>query len=1684
MWGAIRNLADHVQQETLNGIAGANQLLEQLDHAIEEEDDDEDNDEDDGDVVHGGGEDIVESSGDVLEQEDEEMSVGVKDEGSKQITRKEKVTTKVSKEVHSSNTASFTTSSSVAVSSSDYEAVISSIQKSLQNMKDYDSVEEMRQATESIDKSVSSLRSICKSQKVAIEDLKLQHKTAMKEVKLLKKCQTEFESDVESLKVELRENNTAANKYKNQVNTLQKEMKSEREVGAKMKQEKDELVTKLTTQVQSLESELQSDRQALLKSTEEKDSLIDSLKQQLITLTNELADESVSYTTRNNSLAEIVKSLEADLLSQRDLYTKDIGEKDTVISELTKNAETLTQTLAKQQSEDSIVDITAATIESLKQDLQVSREEASTAAEEYNATIEQLKTELSNFNKQLQLERDEFVSFQNEKQIEVDNLNAKVVTLESEVHDATHQNSANENTKDERIVLLEKELEESKEACISLSDEKIALYEELKIKTAALEKELQAERDAIALFKTQESNMEERLLEEASRQQEDHATALADLREQISLLEAELKSERDNASQQLAEKSCELESQRDELTAAIAAQEQLRVVEASLREQLAQSLAEHEVQKEKYSELKQQQTAETIELTNKFESEMATQRKAEEDKVSALQMELEAERNSVSKDGEEKDTQVSELYNRVLNLSKELEESKEACISLSDEKIALYEELKIKTAALEKELQAERDAIALFKTQESNMEERLLEEASRQQEDHATALADLREQISLLEAELKSERDNASQQLAEKSCELESQRDELTAAIAAQEQLRVVEASLREQLAQSLAEHEVQKEKYSELKQQQTAETIELTNKFESEMATQRKAEEDKVSALQMELEAERNSVSKDGEEKDTQVSELYNRVLNLSKELEESKEELLTVKDSFTKVSEDNNVTVEAWMAQVSNLETECVTSTQRLESEHCAVVNKLNMTISSLEERLTSQCDETTLELQDKANEISSLQIKLSTAEETFAKATNDHNAMVEGLLKAQIDSTEKELAIEREKCFQQVQERIIEIEKLTQQLSVAEQSLSEATATASGLQEQLKTVNDRSVPEEDHLEHIEKMMKQIEQLEKDIVDEREANSNQVSFQRNEIDSYQEQLACKEEDLKRLMSDLNAEKEAFLVYKNEEESVKEKLQEQLSFSADAVKKAEENDKIIEKLRVAVASLEEELATERDKLSATDSSTDAVIQSLHQEAESLQSELSRVKASTDAMIATKTAEADDAVAKYAELTETHALAMSEIVDESNSLRAMLEKSETRVASLESALAEERQAADVESTATRSRLAALQDELNKLKQSSKSKIDGLQVLVTSLENELATEKGLCQKIQQDNSLHIENHKNKVFSLETELKEVRESFAEDRSIHEANLKGLQDQVADLSSQLAAEQTKALKLSHGKSNFTLINFVLQSFVMNVILFSFLDLNSLQYSEKDDGLTIRSLQEDIEKKNKQLDAMKKKDFDTLRKQNENISHLQREYDTFAQNATEQIQALTAEVHRYKQIESAGALAAHGDEKTTRNVSQVNEDSSEVSPLVDDVMKTVAERNGDITDGEVIADADEFRFQKKESNKEPLVANPLEVDLLAKIVAITSLEQEIVQLKSEIQSMTVAHASELAKLQEVLSKKDLYISSIKDEQYRQEREIAQLEEVIFEKKQTRQKVRLLIYSYASTCESTHLLC
>lgn len=71
-----------------------------------------------------------------------------------------------------------------------------------------------------------------------------------------------------------------------------------------------------------------------------------------------------------------------------------------------------------------------------------------------------------------------------------------------------------------------------------------------------------------------------------------------------------------------------------------------------------------------------------------------------------------------------------------------------------------------------------------------------------------------------------------------------------------------------------------------------------------------------------------------------------------------------------------------------------------------------------------------------------------------------------------------------------------------------------------------------------------------------------------------------------------------------------------------------------------------------------------------------------------------------------------------------------------------------------------------------------------------------------------------------------------------------------------------------------------------------------------------------------------------------------------------------------------------------------------------------------------------------------------------------------IESLEEKVSRLDSAAQRLKQEHAAELQRLQDMLLKKDGYISSIKEEQYRQEREIAQLEEVVFEKKHTRQKV------------------
>jgi hypothetical protein len=239
-------------------------------------------------------------------------------------------------------------------------------------------------------------------------------------------------------------------------------------------------------------------------------------------------------------------------------------------------------------------------------------------------------------------------------------------------------------------------------------------------------------------------------------------------------------------------------------------------------------------------------------------------------------------------------------------------------------------------------------------------------------------------------------------------------------------------------------------------------------------------------------------------------------------------------------------------------------------------------------------------------------------------------------------------------------------------------------------------------------------------------------------------------------------------------------------------------------------------------------------------------------------------------------------------------------------------------------------------------------------------------------------------------------------------------------------------------------------------------------------------DDGATIQSLTEELDRKSNQLAAMKKKDFDTLRKQNESISHLQREYDEYADNASDQIQALTAELSRYKQAEAAAAAAAAaastpGNDGTTETSSEGTASSvtekeargqrSDLSSAGDGVVRNVNDE--ECAADHPVVDEEEFKFEEKESDQsQQFSSNSLEIDLLEKLSIIQSLEQEIIQLNVDINTLKNEHVAEVMKLQDMLLKKDQYITSVKEEQYRQEREIAQLEEVIFEKKQTRQKV------------------
>ena len=52
--------------------------------------------------------------------------------------------------------------------------------------------------------------------------------------------------------------------------------------------------------------------------------------------------------------------------------------------------------------------------------------------------------------------------------------------------------------------------------------------------------------------------------------------------------------------------------------------------------------------------------------------------------------------------------------------------------------------------------------------------------------------------------------------------------------------------------------------------------------------------------------------------------------------------------------------------------------------------------------------------------------------------------------------------------------------------------------------------------------------------------------------------------------------------------------------------------------------------------------------------------------------------------------------------------------------------------------------------------------------------------------------------------------------------------------------------------------------------------------------------------------------MDQMKRKDFDTLRKQNESISSIQREFDDYVENSNAQILSLTSELNRLKNLDT----------------------------------------------------------------------------------------------------------------------------------------------------------------------------
>lgn len=170
--------------------------------------------------------------------------------------------------------------------------------------------------------------------------------------------------------------------------------------------------------------------------------------------------------------------------------------------------------------------------------------------------------------------------------------------------------------------------------------------------------------------------------------------------------------------------------------------------------------------------------------------------------------------------------------------------------------------------------------------------------------------------------------------------------------------------------------------------------------------------------------------------------------------------------------------------------------------------------------------------------------------------------------------------------------------------------------------------------------------------------------------------------------------------------------------------------------------------------------------------------------------------------------------------------------------------------------------------------------------------------------------------------------------------------------------------------------------------------------LDLDSLQSTERDDRATIHQLQLEVAKKSEEMDLMKRKDFDTLRKQNESISQIQRKFDDLAHESKEQIQALTVELSRYKQSETLGAAVDH--EVTTTEQDYLNRDDVEATDneIESAGISKMQEKAIEVSEHEDV-DADEFKFDAidLQGNRAPYVSTEHHKQLFFIVQVVTML-------------------------------------------------------------------------------------